>query len=146
MSVLLKQRGAQYPLTTEFVFNFSDTMVNTAGVSGDFKSVAAPAFDVIGLPANSIITGGDIVVETAYAGPTVATVSVGDSASAARYLAATTLLSAGRTALVPTGFNNVDALPVRITFSITVAAATAGKAVVRVTYITRDKTNEVVHA
>lgn len=145
MTVLKAARTAQKVMSSEFTFNFDDTMLNTAGVSKDFKTTGTSIVaDVINLPPNSIIVGGEVVTETAVTGSTAYNVSVGDSGSATRYLGATDRVTAGRTALVPTGFVNVDGLNLRLTVAPTVADATAGVATVRVLYILRGKADDVV--
>ncbi|MGN6908418.1 hypothetical protein ACTHSN_10880, partial [Neisseria sp. P0009.S010] len=75
-------------------------------------------------------------------GSTAYNVSVGDANNATRYLSATDRLSAGRTALVPTGYVS-NGGNIRITVAPTVADATAGKVTVRVEYIVRNRVNEV---
>lgn len=141
MSKLIATRGQQYPLVAEFTFNFDDTMVDTAGVTKDFKTVGSTVVDVINLPTGAIVTGGEVVTEKAVTGSTAYNVSVGDSGSATRYLGATDRVSAGRTALVPTGYVG-NGEQIRVTVAPTVAAATAGKVTVRVQYIVRDRVNE----
>lgn len=142
MAVLKPTRTVQYPVVAEFTFNFDDTMVNTAGASDGFATVASHVFDVIPLPVGAIVTGGEVVTETAVTGSTAYNVSVGDSGSATRYLGATDRVTAGRTALVPTGFVGAGE-NIRLTVAPTVATATAGKVTVRVQYILRGKANEV---
>lgn len=144
MSLLKKTRGAQWPLVAEFDFNFDDTMANTTGATTDFKSVATVAVDAIPLPPNATVLGGDILVLTAYAGPTAATVSVGDSASATKYANAVDLKTAARTALTLPDAVDTDGLDVRLTVTNTVAAATAGKVRVRVMYTVDGRVNEVL--
>lgn len=143
MALLKATRNAQWPLMAEFTFNFDDTMVDINGVTKDFKTFGGnPVVDAINLPANANVIGGELVVETAYAGTTVATVSVGDSASATRYGSAINLMSAARTALTLTGFRGAGE-NLRLTFNLTVANATAGKATVRVLYTIQGRSNEV---
>lgn len=142
MALLTKTRAAQYPLVQEFIFNFGDTMVNTSGATADFKTVGTPVFEVFKLPVGAVISGGDLIVETAYAGPTAATVSVGDAASATRFLAATSLLSAARTALTIPVTALGSGADVLLTFSLTVANATAGRARVRIQYTIEGRANE----
>lgn len=143
MSLLKASRTAQYGLWAEFTFNFSDTMADVNGLVKDFKTVAAPMVaDVIPLPPYAIIIGGEVVTETAAAGSTAYNVSVGDSASATRYLGATDKTAAGRTALVPTGYVGAGE-NVRVTVAPTVADATAGKVTVRVNYVIRGRSQEV---
>ena len=142
MATLLATRGMQYPLLAEFTFNFNDTMLNTSGASDGFATVASHVFDVINLPPNAIVIGGDVVTETAVTGSTAYNVSVGDSASATRYLGATDRVAAGRTALVPTGYVSLGEA-IRLTVAPTVATATAGKVTLRVEYVVRNRQNEV---
>lgn len=158
MSALRQARGAQYPLTAEFTFDVSTAVADTMPtVVGNVIGGAAPAynaagvsigavgtniFEVIGLPPNAVVVGGELVAETAVAGPTVSTVAVGDSGNATRYLAATSVLAAGRTPLVLTGYVG-SGENIRITVNNTVAVATAGKVTVRVSYIVRGRQLEV---
>lgn len=143
MALLKATRNAQWPLMAEFTFNFDDTMVDINGVTKDFKTFGGnPVVDAINLPANANVIGGELVVETAYAGTTVATVSIGDSASATRYGSAINLMSAARTALTLTGYRGAGE-NLRLTFNLTVANATAGKATVRVLYTIQGRSNEV---
>lgn len=143
MAKLIATRTAQWPLVAEFTFNFDDTMVDKDGALKDFKTVGTSIVaDVIPLPIGAIVTGGEVVTETAVTGSTAYNVSVGDSVSATRYLGATDRVAAGRTALVPTGFVGAGE-NIRVTVAPTVAAATAGKVTVRVMYIVRNRSNEV---
>lgn len=141
MSKLIATRGAQYPLVAEFTFNFDDTMVDVNGVLKDFKTVGSTVVDAINLPPGAIVIGGEVVTETAVSGSTAYNVSVGDSGNATRYLSATDRVTAGRTALVPTGYVG-NGEQIRVTVAPTVAAATAGKVTVRVQYIVRNRVNE----
>lgn len=143
MALKKATRTAQRPLVAEFTFNFDDTMVDTSGVTKDFKTVGTSIVaDVINLPLNAIVVGGEVVTETAITGSTAYNVSVGDSGSATRYLGATDRVAAGRTALVPTGYVGAGE-NIRLTVAPTVAAATAGAVTVRVEYILRGKADEV---
>lgn len=147
MALKKATRTAQRPLVAEFTFSFDDTMVDKDGATKDFKTTGTSFVgDVINLPINSIVTGGEVVTETAVTGSTAYNISVGDSGSATRYLGATDKVSAGRTALVPTGYVNDGGLNLRLTVAPTVADATAGKVTVRVQYILRGKADEVVPA
>lgn len=143
MALLKATRNAQWPLMAEFTFNFDDTMVDVNGVTKDFKTFGGnPVVEAINLPANANVIGGELIVETAYASTTVATVSIGDSASATRYGSAINLMSAARTALTLTGYRGAGE-NLRLTFNLTVANATAGKATVRVLYTIQGRSNEV---
>lgn len=141
MAKLLATRGAQYPLVAEFTFNYDDTMLDTSGTLKDFKTVGSTVVDAINLPTNAIVIGGEVVTETAISGSTAYNVSVGDSGSATRYLSATDRVTAGRTALVPTGYVGAGE-QIRVTVAPTVAAATAGKVTVRVQFVVRNRVNE----
>ena len=143
MAQKLATRGGQYPITAEFTFDVAnDTMKNVSGADDNFNVVGSHVFDAILLPTNAIVVGGEVVTETAVSGSTAYNVSVGDSGSATRYLGATDKVAAGRTALVPTGFVG-GGEQLRVTVAPTVADATAGKITVRVSYIIRNRVNEV---
>lgn len=141
MAKLIATRGMQYPLFAEFTFNFSDTMVDIAGVTKDFAVVGTTVVDAINLPVNAIVVSGSVTTETAVAGATAYNVSVGDSASTTRYLGVTNRVAAGTTPLVPTGYVSLGE-QIRVTVTPTVADATAGKVTVRVEYIIRNRVNE----
>lgn len=143
MAKLNATRGGQYPITSEFTFDVAnDTMKNASGADDNFKVVGSHVFDALLLPQGAILTGGEVVTETAVSGSTAYNVTVGDATSANRYLAATDKVAAGRTALVPTGFISTGE-QVRVTVAPTVADATAGKVTVRITYVIRNRVNEV---
>jgi hypothetical protein len=145
MPLLKSSRTAQYPLVATFSWAFDDTAVDT--VSGTTKTFGSTfgqslVFDAIPLPPGAVVIGGEVVVETAYAGPTAATVSVGDASSATRYANAVSMLAAGRTALTLTGFS-VTTQNIRLTVNATVANATAGRVSVRVMYVVANRAQEV---
>ena len=143
MAQKLATRGGQYPITAEFTFNVAnDTMKNVSGADDNFNVVGSHVFDAIFLPTNAVVVGGEVVTETAVSGSAAYNISVGDSGSATRYLGVTNKVAAGRTALVPTGFVG-GGEQVRVTVAPTVANATAGKITVRVSYIIRNRVNEV---
>lgn len=142
MAKLNPTRAAQVPLVATFEWNFDDTMANSAGTVTGFE--ASDAKDVLQLPPGAIVVGGELVVDTLFNATGAATVSVGDSGSATRYLGATTLKTAARTALVPTGYKNVSGLAVRLTFSFADLDATQGKARVNVSYIIDGRADQVV--
>ena len=143
MSEKLKVRTAQTVLSAEFTFSWDDTMIPAAGGSAvAFSTVAAHAVDVIPLPKGATLLSGEVVTETTFTGATAVNVIVGDATSTNRYLGTTDKITAGRTALVPTGFKSTgEAL--RLTVTPTVAALTAGKATLRVLYTIENRANEV---
>lgn len=142
MAKLLKARTAQYPLTASFTFNYSDTMVNAAGSEVSFNVTGSPVFKAIPLPPGAIVVGGEMVVETAYNTTGAATVAIGDATTANRYLAATSVKAAGRTALVPTGFRSTGE-DLQLTLALADTAGTQGKVTINVTYIQDGRANEV---
>lgn len=144
MARLKATRQAQYPLVAEFTFNFDDTAIDSvAGTEKTFGSTFGQAlvFEAIPLPPNANVIGGEVIVETAYATSTAATLSVGDSASANRYANAVDLKTAARTALTLTGFRGAGE-NIRVAVNTTVANATAGKATLRVMYTVQGRGNE----
>lgn len=100
---------------------------------GDYTSGTAAA--AIGLPANAIVTSGHLVVDTAWDTGTSAAIVVGDSGTANRYLTSTSIKTAGRTALVPTGYKYTTASDIKVTITDTGTAATVGSARLIVEYI-----------
>lgn len=143
MAKRTKSRAAQYPLVQEYVFSFGDTVVDTAGADKNFYDFGGdPQFGMFGLPQGAVVLGGDVIVETAYVGPTAATLSVGDSGSATKYANAVSLLASARTALtIPAGVTS--GLDVVGKLTLTVADATAGKVRVRIMYTIEGRANEV---
>ena len=143
MAKLRKNRTLQYPLVAEFTFNVTDKMVATDGVERVIGAAgAAQIFDVVGLPPLACVIGGEVVVETASDDTSTATVKVGDSVSDARYLSATSIKTAARTALVPTGYRG-NGEDIRITLANAGGDAAAGKVTVRVLYTIQNRSNEV---
>jgi hypothetical protein len=151
MAKLLATRTASAVMSAEFVFNFDDTMLDTAGALKTFGSVYTDAgtFEVINLPVGAEITGGGITVETAGVGPTAYTAAV--AANSVALLGATTLLTAGFTAFTLTGTTKPNLAAdgghnLRVTIASTVANATAGKVRVRVDYVLPSKADYTVPA
>lgn len=145
MPTLTSARVAQYPLEAEFVFNFNDNMVDINGVSHNFSDIqTASIFDVLPLPPNACVIGGEVSVDTAFVGPTAATLSIGDVNVATRHASAVNLLAAGRTAFTLTGYLNSNGDNLRMSLSETVAVATAGKVTLRVLYSVLNRGQEVM--
>lgn len=174
MAIIKRNRSAQYPLIAEFVFNYTDHMAAVIGgvspelavkpLLTDFGTGVAPSglpqgqswttgvaqtniFEIMGLPVGAQIVGGDLQVEAPYVGPATATVSIGDSSSATMYLAATSVKTAGRTALtIPAETPSTGGMignDVRMTLALGAGAATQGRVRVRVMYTIDGRTNEV---
>lgn len=138
--LLRKFNGRQWPLVAEAVIALAaDTAINTSGAEQAFN--VAGAFDLIPLPPDAVLIGGDIAVDVASDGVTTHTVAIGDSANATRYLAATTLKATGRTALTPTGYRG-NGEDLRVTIAATGGAATVGQLSIRAMYVIRDRANE----
>ena len=165
---LLASRTAQYPLVQEFTFNHNNWVVDSAdgakktlgstvalstdpsesGLTG--AAAATISFDCLALPPGAVVTGGEVIVETPYAGSTAATLSLGVGGGDLDKLTGDTtvdLKTAGRTALTltspliaNTGTN------LRATIAYTVANASAGKVRVRVQYTVDGRSNEVQHS
>lgn len=151
----LASRTAQYPLVQEFSFNFNDWVVDSvAGTKKTFGSTVANSvdplepgltagtgvvFDAIPMPVGAVITGGEVIVETAFAGIGAgATLDLGIAGDTSSLLSALDLdaaTSGSRTALLLTkplvcnGGQNV-----RLTTAGLTATASAGKVRVRVMY------------
>lgn len=160
---LLKSRGVQWPLVAAVALTFrnwvtdsvdlvsktlgstvaASTDPNQAGLTGPVANTVV--FDAIALPPGAVVIGGSIIVETAWAGSTAATISVGSAASATALANAVDLKTTGRTALTMTALNALlfnDGGDVRTTLAYTVANATAGKVRLDVQYIVDGRANE----
>ena len=134
MSVLIPTRTVQNVQHAEFSWSWDDTMLNTSGVSTDFKTAAAHVVDCIPLPPNAVVLGGGLEVLTTFATVTTYAVIVGDSAVTDRYLSTADRKAAASTVvLVPTGYVGLGE-NIRLTITPTGSTATAGKATLRVSY------------
>lgn len=103
MATIKKTVGAQWSLIAHFDFTMADAMVNTSGVLTNFKATSG-VFDIMTLPFNSQVVGGDLIVRVVSNDTGTATLSLGDSGLATRYLTTTNLKVAARTALGITGY------------------------------------------
>lgn len=124
---ITKNSNRQGSLFAKADFTFAD--FNAGAVT------TTTIFTALDLPANAIVVGGALVITTAFVGPTAATASVGDGASAARFLGDTNLLAAARTALVPTNYKYTAGDTLDLDVAMSVAAATAGAGYLLVEYI-----------
>jgi hypothetical protein len=98
------------------------------------------------MPTGAVITGGELIVDTAYAGCTAATLSLGIAGSTTDLLSAVNLMATGRTALTLTSLVTEDpntGSNLRMTLAYTVANATAGKFRIRVMYTIDGRAQEV---
>ena len=163
----LATRNAQYPLVAEFVFNHNEWVVDSVdGVKKTFGSTVANStdplepgltaatglvFDCINMPPYAVIIGGEVIVETAYAGIGAgATLNLGISGSTSALVSALDLDAAAagsRTALTLTAPLLCNAgQNIRLTTAGLTATATAGKVRVRVQYTIDGRGNELVPA
>ena len=161
----LASRTAQYPLVAEFTFDFNDWVIDSvdltkktlgstvaaakdpaeAGLTGPVANTIT--FDCIPLPIGAVVSGGELIVETAYAGCTAATITLGVAGALTTLLGSTSIMAAAntRTPLLLTSALQSAAAGnnVRATIAYTVANATAGKARVRLEYTIDGRQNEV---
>lgn len=163
MSKLQASRTAQYPLEASFDFAWNNWVVDSAdGASKTLGSTPALStdpnqvplvgpvantitFDCIALPPGAVVTGGEVIVDTPYAGSTAATLSLGIAGALTTFANAVSLMAAAgtRTALALTApLAAASGQNVRATIAYTVANATAGKARVRLQYVVDGRANE----
>lgn len=157
MAKLNASRTAQYPLVSEFVFNFNDFAIDSVDLVkktfGSSIALADPAsleagltapaglvLDAINVPQGATIVGGEVIVETAYAGIGAgATLSLGIAGTTTALVNAMDLDAAtagSRTALTLTAPLLANAgTHLRLTLAgMTAGGATAGKVRVRVMF------------
>lgn len=150
MATIKKTPGAQTVLAADFTFGYttggvdnvnSDVMLATSAALVAFSAAAATVYDVLNLPVNAQVIGGDLDVITAVGVTATATASVGDSGSAARYLAATSIKAVARTPLVPTGYIG-QGEPLRITVANADATGTLGRVKVTIMFTIANRSTE----
>lgn len=142
MTTLKSARTAQYPQVAEFKFTMADNMLNVNGVLTPFNA-ASGIFEPIPLPIGAVVIGGDVTVETASDDTGTATIAIGDSINNARYLAATSIKAAARTALALTGYRG-NGENLRMTLANAGANAANGVVSVRLEYIISGRAQETV--
>lgn len=165
---LIANRTAQPVLAQEWIFNWNNWVIDSAdGTKKTLGSTVAlstdPAesaltgpvantitFDCIPLPPGAVLAGGELIVETPYAGCTAATITLGIAGSLTTVLGSTSIMAAAntRTALLLTSAlqHNAAGTNVRATIAYTVANATAGKVRVRLLYTIEGRAVENVGA
>jgi hypothetical protein len=94
---------------------------------------------VIDLPHDAIVLSGRINVTQAFNSGGGDHVTLGDSASSARYLGLTDVSATGLTAITPTGYINANATPLTLRWLYTGAVATTGKLRVAVKYYRHER-------
>lgn len=160
----IASRTAQTPLVAEFNFNWNDWVIdsvdltkktlgstvalstdpNETGLTGPVANTIT--FDCIPLPPGAVICGGELIIETAYAGSTAATITLGIAGSLTSILGSTSLMATANTRtalLLTTALVSNAGANVRATIAYTVANATAGRARVRLMYTVDGRTSEV---
>jgi len=96
----------------------SSDAVRIASEVVDFSSTtnaAADTFDVIGIPANTMVLAAGVDVLTADTAGNSGTIALGDSADADQYVAAATVAAAGQMAILAAPFANSSADAIRVT-------------------------------
>lgn len=117
----------QYALTAEVTIGVANMNESTVPVAA------------IKLPVGAVVTGGAVIVDTAFDAAT-ATINVGDATTAARYKSAVNIAATGLTDLVPTGYvSNGAPIQVVPTFA---DAVTVGSLRLQVTYVIGGRANE----
>lgn len=162
MSKLQASRTAQYGLIAEFIWNHNGwvvdsgdgskkTLGSTVAASTDplEPALTGPAantitFECIPMPPGAVIWGGALIVETAAAGATAYTVSLGVAGNTTALLNAQSALATGRTALnLATPMVSNAGQNLRLTVAYTVANTTAGRLRLRIDYSVDGRSNEV---
>lgn len=119
----IKYKSArQEALTAILAINFSDV-------------TSALSEGAIEVPANAVVTGGEITVLTAWNTTGTALLSLGDTGSATRYLSSVNLKSAARTALTLTGYKHTVAEFLKALITLADTAATQGDARILLSYV-----------
>ena len=119
--------GRQYALVAEVAISAAE--MNETGV----------AVAVVNLPTGAVVTGGAVIVDTAFDAAT-ATIDVGDAASGNRNKIDINVAATGLTALTPTGYVS-DGRPILVTPTFA-DAVTVGSLRLQVTYTIGGRANE----
>ena len=173
MGKLIASRSAQYPLFQEFVFNFNDYTTDAvsgtkvtfgSAVTGSGTSTAKDpvtssvvpgltagtgvVLDCIPMPTGAVITGGEVIVETAYVGIGAgATLALGVEGNTAALISAfdldAALVNARQPLLLTSPLVSNSGKNLRLTLAGMTATATAGKVRVRVQYTIDNRVSEV---
>ena len=143
MALQRKFEERQWPLVAEGTIRIgADSAVNTSGATVAFNATAGTVYDLIQLPPNAVVIDGEVVVEVVSNDASTATIAVGDSVSATRYLSATSTKALGRTAMALTGYRS-NGEDIRITLANAGGGATTGTVTVRAVYVVKGRCNEV---
>lgn len=124
---ITKNKGRQEPISAYVDVAYSDLTSATAAVAMD-------------LPVGAVVTGGAVMVDTAFNSATSDVLVVGDALSANRYKSSYSIAAAGLTALVPTGYQTLPTSnQIKVTWTGVGAVPTAGAFTLRVDYYVRKR-------
>jgi hypothetical protein len=140
MANIKNVNGRQWLLTAEAVIDIAKDSLWTTG--GAFQALilgGALVSDLVPMPPNAVLVGGHLNVEVA-SDATTHTLAIGDSLSAARYLAATDLKAVAKTLLLVPGFRGAGE-DLRFTFAGT-GVPTVGRFAFFASYYVVDRANE----
>ena len=101
--------------------------------------VTGTDLNAIQVPNAAVITGGDLVVDTALNSATSDVLSVGDSGTYNRYLSAQSIAATGRTALTLTGYKYTAPTWITVRWVGVGAVPSQGALRVRISYIVRGR-------
>lgn len=124
---VIKDQGRQYPLVAVFDLVPGDMLLD------------GTAEEVIDFPGDAWVTGGEIVVDTAFDAATSSVCDIGDGDDDDRYGAAVDLAATGRTALTLDGhkYSAPDTIDLKVTE--VGGPSVAGAARLLVYYVIDDK-------
>jgi len=127
---ITKNTGRQWPLAAVVDIAYGDT------------PTTATFYEAADLPGAARVTGGALVVKTAW-DSTTNTFAVGDSGAADRYLTASDLKTVGTYVFDFASDDGSAPLDVGVTYTETGTAASAGSAQLIVYYVLDGRANEV---
>lgn len=110
----------------------------------DWSKLEAGVNDLLSIPGNAIVTGGAVIVQTAWDSGTTATLDIGNSEEDDEYTGtAVDLTTVGITQLDVTGYQYPTPDVLIGTFAETGDAAEAGEALLYVEYIIEGRGGEI---
>ena len=114
-------------------------LVAEVTIAAAHMNESAVAVSAMALPVGAVVTGGSVIVDTAFDAAT-AVLDVGDVASANRYKNDVNIAATGITALVPTGYVSAGK-PILVT-PVFADAVTVGSLRLQVHYVIGGRANE----
>lgn len=126
--------------------NVSHQFSRVASMDMDYSELPATATwtEVFQLPPGAVPINGAMHVVTAFNPGTSLTASFGPAASAAKYLAATSIAAAARTAAITQNVANAASEKVGVTLALVGAVPTAGRVIFWLEYILPEGQHETV--